>query len=713
MQLESYNAIIISDAGTCDPAGLSFLNDPIVSANLAAAATGLVFITGTSLTLNYNEVVSDSTTAADILELIGDALYWVSYGPSTGLYLSLSCYYEDDFPHVPVPALAGFGGFIAGNPDDLPAGCSSDAVFVDQGGALPGFTSARLNGFPCPVAEVFSTVPSDGGWQIAATGGMNALPYILTRRQTESRCGNFRIDLAWGEQCDDGPAGSEICSDTCLCLHGITEGVCNPAPGTTTTDTSTTATTTATDTTDTDTTTATDTTATDTTTATGTTATDTTATDTTATDTTATDTTDTNTSEPTATDTGSTDSTTATDTSPTSEPTSTDTHSTTLEPTSTTSDISNTSVTTSSSATSTVTSNPYPEFLSLFRFVGCANSLQHFPSFSLQISSDVLDLETCIAACSQHLYAGAHGRYVYFPFRHSPFIISPPMPSPMIQLPHSPPLPPQVVPKKIHRSSTNLNASDCYCSDKQEPLVTVDVGVCNRPCPGNRFEFCGGDLTSPARLGRRQSPPDTALLAIYINTAAIVPTTTVTVTNIATDTVTSTTAGPIVPVPVGPYGNFWGYIFVLIVGIPDDGEIVFVLAPCDGPGGWGYEPADCRGHECQGQAVYRAVPCSSDTVDSGVVVYKPQSCDCAGGVTFVQAVGNSGGGLTSTVVVKSTPAAAPPVTGGGAGSPSVASTSPGVVSTSPAVVTAGTSKMAGSWTSLVMVVAVAALFAQA
>ena len=64
--------------------------------------------------------------------------------------------------------------------------------------------------------------------------------------------------------------------------------------------------------------------------------------------------------------------------------------------------------TVASSAIATATVDPLPASIGVFNFLGCTGSDENYPSFSLEISSDDMDLETWTTACLDHVYAGVH-----------------------------------------------------------------------------------------------------------------------------------------------------------------------------------------------------------------------------------------------------------------------------------------------------------------
>ena len=206
---------------------------------------------------------------------------------------------------------------------------------------------------------------------------------------------------------------------------------------------------------------------------------------------------------------------------------------------------------------------------------------------------------------------------------------------------------------------------NCYCADDYDNVTTVARELCSIPCPGNPDEHCGGYRTL-SRLARRQATvPSDALLAIYINAAAVLASSnTLTTTQISTSTLVSmAAANPTVTDPAlisittalvtsvvtatstafstvctSGYCNPAGYIFEVCPHAPAIGAIIFVIEPCSCRGGWSYVPANCTGGGCAGQTVYTCVPYSGTTGNDSVVVCHHQPCDhCSGGVTFVEA----------------------------------------------------------------------------
>jgi hypothetical protein len=107
----------------------------------------------------------------------------------TGLYVSLSCYYEDALAATPVKVLEPFGSFTVGS-----VGCFNDAHVVATHPAIAGLTDADLSNWGCSVHEAFDSWPATGpgaftvlaialgiGGFYTAPDGSVGTPYILAR----------------------------------------------------------------------------------------------------------------------------------------------------------------------------------------------------------------------------------------------------------------------------------------------------------------------------------------------------------------------------------------------------------------------------------------------------------------------------------------------------------------------------------------------------
>jgi len=178
--------------------------------------------------------------------LIDNMIKFAASGTSTGLYFSLSQYY-DTIAVANVDALGYFGTFeVRGQLQ-----CYDDVHIVASSPSIDTLTDAYLSGWSCSVHEAFSAYPSVGinGFQAIAiadgvvapgtqqfAGGHTGLPYIITRGATPAGCGDGVWDASIGEECDDGnTANGDGCSISCKCESGKAkgDGTCLAGNGTT------------------------------------------------------------------------------------------------------------------------------------------------------------------------------------------------------------------------------------------------------------------------------------------------------------------------------------------------------------------------------------------------------------------------------------------------------------------------------------------------
>jgi len=121
-------------------------------------------------------------------QLITSGIEFVtSSAGETGLYVSLSCYYNGTADNTPVPVLDEFGTFGAG----AAGGCFNDSHIVASHPALEGLTDESLSGWGCSVHNVFNTYPAanfiplaiaedaPGAGSMDFPDGSTGIPYIL------------------------------------------------------------------------------------------------------------------------------------------------------------------------------------------------------------------------------------------------------------------------------------------------------------------------------------------------------------------------------------------------------------------------------------------------------------------------------------------------------------------------------------------------------
>lgn len=175
------------------------------------------------------------------VSLIRGGLNFAASGNETGLYFSLSCYYQNVEKEI-VSVLSEFGTFeVRGQ-----LSCYNDAHLVANSTALLGIKDEDLSDWSCSVHEVFSNYPKAGmrGFEplvIAqgATGAGNltfadnstGVPYILTKFATPIGCGNGIWESRLGEECDYGDSNghdNSTCTLSCRCIYGaLRNGTCS------------------------------------------------------------------------------------------------------------------------------------------------------------------------------------------------------------------------------------------------------------------------------------------------------------------------------------------------------------------------------------------------------------------------------------------------------------------------------------------------------
>lgn len=187
-----------------------------------------------------------ASSRSGAINLIDDAIKFAASGPiGTGLYFSLSCYY-DSVNITTIKALSYFGTFyVRGR-----LACYNDAHLVATADELTTVDDSKLGNWSCSVHEVFTEYPklgiapgTDGFEALAiarnATGdgeetyadGSAGIPYIIARGATPVGCGDGVVNSP--EECDNGTLNGtpgNPCSASCKCLYGVVSpGVCGPA----------------------------------------------------------------------------------------------------------------------------------------------------------------------------------------------------------------------------------------------------------------------------------------------------------------------------------------------------------------------------------------------------------------------------------------------------------------------------------------------------
>ena len=180
---ETFRAIIFGDPNcTGNPSPL----DPAVT-NKAdwSAAVGGAASSNPKLIIGTDEYFHFGAGGS---QLISSGIAFVTSAPGqTGLYMSLSCYYDGAADDTEVEALSEFGFFGAGEAD----GCFDDAHIVASHPALDGLDDNDLSNWGCSVHNVFNSYPEanfiplaiaegqEGPGEMRFPDGSSGIPYIL------------------------------------------------------------------------------------------------------------------------------------------------------------------------------------------------------------------------------------------------------------------------------------------------------------------------------------------------------------------------------------------------------------------------------------------------------------------------------------------------------------------------------------------------------
>ncbi|KAK3319817.1 hypothetical protein B0T19DRAFT_467613 [Cercophora scortea] len=233
-----YKAIVIPDC-MCNTSltTIKFLDD--TKKIWSPAVTGNMVIIGTDPSFHAKWFNLPGAYA-----MMRDSISLVSTGKNgTGMYFSLSCYYQSTAVPMTIQSLSEIGNFqVRGN---LSHPCLNNAHLVAKSSVMTTLNDSIASNWNCSVHEAFSEYPSAGSGSFEALAiALNAtglgqrsfadnttgIPYIIARGATPLGCGNNITEPAYNEECDNGPANGtpgDLCSSSCKCLHGvITPGTC-------------------------------------------------------------------------------------------------------------------------------------------------------------------------------------------------------------------------------------------------------------------------------------------------------------------------------------------------------------------------------------------------------------------------------------------------------------------------------------------------------
>ncbi|KAF5974222.1 hypothetical protein FBULB1_7856 [Fusarium bulbicola] len=209
----------------------------------------------------------------------------------------------------------------------------------------------------------------------------------------------------------------------------------------------------------------------------------------------------------------------------------------------------------SASSTSTSINAGFPGDVGGFSLFGCAGSTAGFPTYALVESSALMDLDVCAGLCEGRAYFGVHD-------------------------------------------------TACYCGDVYDFDSTVwyNLDQCDIECPGDKTQFCGGEVEH--KLQVRQAISSSILLTLYAKAEAAISLTesvmqTLTSQETIITTLTTVTSGKSIATEV--------VTATLVNGSNCDGQWVYISEPC--AGGQQYIPHSCSDGKCAGIKVYKPQPC--------------------------------------------------------------------------------------------------------
>ncbi|KAK5662579.1 hypothetical protein OQA88_8492 [Cercophora sp. LCS_1] len=209
-----YKAVIIPDC-LCNTSlkTIQFLDD--TKRVWSPAVTGNMVLIGTDPSFHakwYN--------LAGAFAMMQDGIRHVAASKKgTGMYMSLSCYYQSNAKPTTIDALSEIGNFqVRGN---LSHPCLNNAHMVATSSVMTSLNDQVASNWNCSVHEVFTEYPRTGSEPfealaiaLNATGdgqqsfadGTSGIPYIIARGATPIGCGNNITEPTYKEECDDGAA---------------------------------------------------------------------------------------------------------------------------------------------------------------------------------------------------------------------------------------------------------------------------------------------------------------------------------------------------------------------------------------------------------------------------------------------------------------------------------------------------------------------------
>lgn len=210
-----------------DPAGAQSLSVALATRqSWSPVITGNIAVLGEELSANQG----DGGAAQSLLE---SAIGYAASGNTTGAYISLSCYYENQTTPVSPAIIDQFGNFsVVGRFAGGPNSCPSQARIVNSHPVLGELTATELSGWSCSAQEGFVQV--DPSFQTVAVVDdlLDSAPYIIVRDESiDTICGDGQLQT--GEQCEVDPTTGEFgaCCDANTCQFLPSNTICEVAQG--------------------------------------------------------------------------------------------------------------------------------------------------------------------------------------------------------------------------------------------------------------------------------------------------------------------------------------------------------------------------------------------------------------------------------------------------------------------------------------------------
>jgi len=161
-----YSAIVFGDNDcSSDPIG-------VLGAAFANASVWLPLVTGRVVLIGTDYVFHQQDGG---MQMVQNALKWVSQSSGTALFASLSCYYFSAPANTPVSFLSSLGTFSVVGQD-----FSSDQVLIADPThpIMAGVTAASLSNWGESIHEMFTAFPAS--FQVLATSG-DGKPYVIAK----------------------------------------------------------------------------------------------------------------------------------------------------------------------------------------------------------------------------------------------------------------------------------------------------------------------------------------------------------------------------------------------------------------------------------------------------------------------------------------------------------------------------------------------------